>query len=71
MREAADRLESALGHEVRVRAAKGEEIAVEIRFETSTRPTSWPAASGAAAAPDAAPAWVSPARRYHRDLAGD
>jgi ParB family transcriptional regulator, chromosome partitioning protein len=33
MREAADRLESALGHEVRVRAATGEEIAVEIRLE--------------------------------------
>jgi len=33
MREAADRLESALGHEVRVRAAKGEEIAVEIRLD--------------------------------------
>jgi ParB family chromosome partitioning protein len=32
MRDAADRLESALGHEVKVRA-KGEEIAVEIRFE--------------------------------------
>ena len=27
------RLESALGHEVRVRPAKGEEIAVEIRLE--------------------------------------
>jgi ParB family transcriptional regulator, chromosome partitioning protein len=33
LREAADRLESALGHEVRVRAAKGEEIAVEIRLD--------------------------------------
>jgi ParB family chromosome partitioning protein len=33
MREAADRLESALGHEVRVRATKGEEIAVEIRLD--------------------------------------
>jgi ParB family chromosome partitioning protein len=32
MREAAERLESALGHEVRVRARKGEEIAVEIRL---------------------------------------
>jgi ParB family chromosome partitioning protein len=32
MRDAADRLESALGHEVKVRA-RGEEIAVEIRFE--------------------------------------
>jgi ParB family transcriptional regulator, chromosome partitioning protein len=32
MRDAADRLESALGHEVEVRP-KGEEIAVEIRFE--------------------------------------
>ncbi len=32
MRDAADRLESALGHEVKVRP-KGEEIAVEIRFE--------------------------------------
>jgi ParB family chromosome partitioning protein len=31
LREAADRLESSLGHEVRVRS-KGEEIAVEIRF---------------------------------------
>jgi ParB family chromosome partitioning protein len=31
--EVAERLESALGHEVRVRAAKGEEIAVEIRLE--------------------------------------
>ncbi len=34
MREAADRLEAALGHEVRVRAAKGDEIAVEIRLES-------------------------------------
>jgi ParB family chromosome partitioning protein len=33
LREAADRLESALGHEVRVRPRKGEEVAVEIRFE--------------------------------------
>jgi ParB family chromosome partitioning protein len=32
MREAAERLESALGHEVRMRARKGEEIAVEIRL---------------------------------------
>ncbi len=32
MREAADRFESALGHEVKVRP-KGEEIAVEIRFD--------------------------------------
>jgi ParB family transcriptional regulator, chromosome partitioning protein len=32
MRDAADRLESALGHEVKVRP-KGEEIAVEIRFD--------------------------------------
>jgi ParB family chromosome partitioning protein len=32
MREAADRLESALGHEVKVRP-KGEEVAVEIRFD--------------------------------------
>ncbi len=32
MREAADRLESALGHEVKVRP-KGQEVAVEIRFE--------------------------------------
>ena len=31
MRDAADRLESALGHEVRVKP-KGGEIAVEIRF---------------------------------------
>jgi ParB family chromosome partitioning protein len=33
LREAADRLESALGHEVRVRSRKGEEVAVEIRFD--------------------------------------
>ena len=33
LRNAADRLESALGHEVRVRPRKGEEVAVEIRFE--------------------------------------
>jgi ParB family transcriptional regulator, chromosome partitioning protein len=33
MGEAAERLESALGHEVRVRARKGEEIAVEIRLD--------------------------------------
>jgi ParB family transcriptional regulator, chromosome partitioning protein len=33
MREAADSLESALGHEVRVRPTAGEEIAVEIRLE--------------------------------------
>jgi ParB family transcriptional regulator, chromosome partitioning protein len=33
LRDAADRLESALGHEVRVRAGKGEEVAVEIRFD--------------------------------------
>jgi ParB family chromosome partitioning protein len=33
MRDAADRLESALGHEVRVRAAKGGEVAVEILFD--------------------------------------
>ncbi len=32
LREAADRLESALGHEVKVRP-KGQEVAVEIRFE--------------------------------------
>lgn len=32
MRDAADRLESALGHEVKVRP-KGEEVAVEIRFD--------------------------------------
>jgi ParB family transcriptional regulator, chromosome partitioning protein len=31
--DAADLLESALGHEVRVRAGKGEEVAVEIRFD--------------------------------------
>ncbi|MFI5027604.1 MAG: ParB/RepB/Spo0J family partition protein [Solirubrobacterales bacterium] len=31
--EAAERLESALGHEVKVRPAKGEEIAVEIRLD--------------------------------------
>jgi ParB family chromosome partitioning protein len=33
LRDAGDRLESALGHEVRVRAGKGEEVAVEIRFD--------------------------------------
>jgi ParB family transcriptional regulator, chromosome partitioning protein len=33
LREAADRFESALGHEVKVRSRKGEEVAVEIRFE--------------------------------------
>jgi ParB family chromosome partitioning protein len=33
LRDAADRLESAFGHEVRVRPRKGEEVAVEIRFE--------------------------------------
>jgi ParB family transcriptional regulator, chromosome partitioning protein len=33
LREAADRLESALGHEVRVRATKGEEVAIEIRLD--------------------------------------
>jgi ParB family chromosome partitioning protein len=33
MRDAAERLESALGHEVRVRPGKGDEIAVEIRLE--------------------------------------
>ena len=33
MRDAADRFEAALGHEVRVRPRKGEEVAVEIRFE--------------------------------------
>jgi ParB family chromosome partitioning protein len=33
MRDAADRLESALGHEVRVRPGKGEEVAVEIRYD--------------------------------------
>jgi ParB family chromosome partitioning protein len=33
LRDAADQLESALGHEVRVRPRKGEEVAVEIRFE--------------------------------------
>lgn len=33
LRDAADRFESALGHEVRVRAGKGEEVAVEIRFD--------------------------------------
>jgi ParB family chromosome partitioning protein len=33
MRDAADRLESALGHEVRVRPGKGEEITVEIHLE--------------------------------------
>jgi ParB family chromosome partitioning protein len=33
LRDAADRLESALGHEVRVRPRKGQEVAVEIRFE--------------------------------------
>jgi ParB family chromosome partitioning protein len=34
MREAADRLESALGHEVKVKAARGEEVSVEIRLES-------------------------------------
>ena len=33
LRDAADRLESALGHEVRVRPRKGEEVSVEIRFQ--------------------------------------
>jgi ParB family transcriptional regulator, chromosome partitioning protein len=33
MRDAADRFESALGHEVKVRSRKGEEVAVEIRFD--------------------------------------
>jgi ParB family chromosome partitioning protein len=33
LRDAADRFESALGHEVRVRVGKGEEVAVEIRFD--------------------------------------
>jgi ParB family chromosome partitioning protein len=33
LRDAADRLEAALGHEVRLRPRKGEEVAVEIRFE--------------------------------------
>jgi ParB family transcriptional regulator, chromosome partitioning protein len=33
LRDAADRFESALGHEVRIRSRKGEEVAVEIRFE--------------------------------------
>jgi ParB family chromosome partitioning protein len=33
LRDAADRLETALGQEVRVRAGKGEEVAVEIRFD--------------------------------------
>jgi ParB family chromosome partitioning protein len=33
LREAADSFESALGHEVKVRSRKGEEVAVEIRFE--------------------------------------
>jgi ParB family chromosome partitioning protein len=33
LREAADRFESALGHEVKVRARSGEEVAVEIRFD--------------------------------------
>jgi ParB family transcriptional regulator, chromosome partitioning protein len=33
LRDAADRLESAFGHEVRVRSRKGEEVAVEIRFD--------------------------------------
>ncbi len=33
LRAAADRLETAIGHEVRVRSRKGKEVAVEIRFE--------------------------------------
>ena len=33
LRDAADRLEAALGHEVRVRPRNGEEVAVEIRFD--------------------------------------
>jgi ParB family chromosome partitioning protein len=33
MRDAVDRFEAALGHEVRVRSRKGEEVAVEIRFD--------------------------------------
>jgi ParB family chromosome partitioning protein len=33
LRDATDRLESAIGHEVRVRPRKGEEVAVEIRFD--------------------------------------
>jgi ParB family chromosome partitioning protein len=33
LRDAADRLEAAVGHEVRVRPRKGDEVAVEIRFE--------------------------------------
>ena len=34
LRDAADRLESALGHEVRVKPAKGDEVSVEIRLES-------------------------------------
>jgi ParB family chromosome partitioning protein len=34
LRDAADRLESALGHEVRVKPAKGEEVSIEIRLES-------------------------------------
>jgi ParB family chromosome partitioning protein len=34
LRDAADRLESALGHEVRVRPAKGEEVSIEIKLES-------------------------------------
>jgi len=33
LRDAADRFEAAVGHEVRIRPRKGEEVAVEIRFE--------------------------------------
>ena len=62
MRDAADRLESALGHEVKVRP-KGGRSRSRSASRTSTRRSTWPAAS-AAVAVSAAPAAGFP--RYHR-----
>ena len=53
MREAADRLEAALGHEVKVRPRKGEEVAVEIRFDDLDEALALARRLGAAAAPEA------------------
>ena len=45
MREAADELESALGHEVRVRPARARRSRVEIRFDDLDEVSSSPASS--------------------------
>ncbi len=63
LRDAADKLESALGHEVKLRP-KGGEITLEIRLEISTRHLPWPAASHAANAERRAQAVTIPSLSF-------